>query len=102
MITTVELQNFRKHQRLRCELSETHWLVGPNGSGKTAVLEAIDLATSTGSITSRIGESDFHNADSGPISVRVTFDRYFMVGSARRIYSSTYSSRRLRTADKTP
>lgn len=46
---------------LRCDLSKAHWLVDPNGSGKTAVLEAINLATSTGAISSRIGESDFHN-----------------------------------------
>lgn len=79
MITSVELTNFRKHAHLHCQLSETHWLVGPNGSGKTAILEAIDLATSPRSIASRIGESDFHTADAGPISVRVTFDRYFMI-----------------------
>ena len=79
MITSVEVTNFRKHACLRCEVTKTHWLVGANGTGKTTILEAIDLATSTGAIASRISESDFHNADSGPISVRVEFDRYFMV-----------------------
>ncbi len=46
-VTSVTLERFRNHQHLEIgSLDQTTVLVGPNGSGKTNVLEAIDLVIS--------------------------------------------------------
>jgi predicted ATPase len=44
MITSVEIQNLKKLRKLEMDLGSLTVLVGANGSGKTSVLEAIDLA----------------------------------------------------------
>ena len=44
MIDAVELVNFKNFRRQRVELGRLTVLVGANGSGKTSVLKAIDLA----------------------------------------------------------
>ncbi|MDC0744459.1 AAA family ATPase [Polyangium mundeleinium] len=41
MITSVRLQNFKAHRDTTVELGRFTVLVGPNGSGKTSVLEAL-------------------------------------------------------------
>lgn len=42
MITNIFLKNFRSHQSLQLDLSHlTNVIIGPNGSGKTNILEAI-------------------------------------------------------------
>lgn len=43
MITSIRLQNFKGHRDTRVPLSRFSVLVGPNGSGKTSVLEALWL-----------------------------------------------------------
>lgn len=43
MLTGIELQNFRSWSNLRLDFGERTILVGPNGSGKTNILEAIYL-----------------------------------------------------------
>lgn len=78
-ITSVEIDGFRCHKQLRLDLHEHHVLVGENGSGKTAVLDAIRLACSPTYGRSRISEQDFHNADESHIVVTVDFDRHFIV-----------------------
>ncbi len=42
MITSVTLKNYKAHRDTTIELGRFTVLVGPNGSGKTSVLEAID------------------------------------------------------------
>jgi predicted ATPase len=44
MINAVELVNFKNFRRQRVELGRFTVFVGANGSGKTSVLEAVDLA----------------------------------------------------------
>lgn len=78
-ITSVEIDGFRCHKLLRLDLHEHHVLVGENGSGKTAVLDAIRLACSPTYGRSRISEQDFHNADESHIMVTVDFNRHFIV-----------------------
>ncbi len=42
MFSTVQLRNFRSHQSLKLDFSpKTNVIIGPNGSGKTNILEAI-------------------------------------------------------------
>jgi len=78
-IQTLHIQNFRGHKKLNFELHDYHSLVGENGTGKTAILEAINLACSPYYLQSRINEQDFHYEDEGNISITVTFDKYFVI-----------------------
>ena len=66
-ISRVKIENFRGHNNTELEFAEHHVLVGENGSGKTAVLEAINYATSSYYLSSRLDEQDFNNADADPI-----------------------------------
>lgn len=45
-ISRIKIENFRGHKCTEVELADHHVLVGENASGKTAVLEAINYATS--------------------------------------------------------
>ena len=73
------IANFRGLEDVRVTFDRYHTLVGENGTGKTAILEAIRLATSTPLSQYRLCEQDFHNADLGHIRIEVDFDRYFVV-----------------------
>jgi hypothetical protein len=79
MIATLHIENFRAHECLDIEFTPNQALVGPNGTGKTAVLEALDYLFSIGSIAGRVSESDFHNLDKGPILIRATLGRAFLL-----------------------
>ena len=46
-ISRIKIENFRGHKSTELELADHHVLVGENGSGKTAALEAINYATSS-------------------------------------------------------
>lgn len=75
-ISNVKLKNFRCFKELDLNFTHTHALVGENGSGKTAILEAISMATSGG--LPYLNEQDFHNADEGNISIEIIFDEPFI------------------------
>lgn len=78
-ISRVKIENFRGHKNTELEFSDHHVLVGENGSGKTAVLEAINYATSTYYLSSRLDEQDFNNADADAINITVEFEKPFAV-----------------------
>lgn len=78
-ITRIQIENFRGHKSTALELAGHHVLVGENGSRKTAVLEAINYATSPYYLSSRLDEQDFNNADAGDIRITVEFDGPFVV-----------------------
>lgn len=46
MIKSIEIERFKLIHDLRVELGEVTVLVGPNNSGKSSVLQAIQFATS--------------------------------------------------------
>lgn len=78
-INHVRIENFRGHKNTELNFADHHVLVGENGSGKTAVLEAINYATSSFYLSSRLDEQDFNNADTDPIKITVEFDKPFAV-----------------------
>lgn len=78
-ISGVTIENFRGHKNTELEFTDHHVLVGENGSGKTAVLEAINYATSSYYLSSRLDEQDFNNADIDAIKITVKFDKPFAV-----------------------
>jgi predicted ATP-dependent endonuclease of OLD family len=75
----MKIENFRGHKNTELEFSGHHVLVGENGSGKTAVLEAINYATSSYYLSSRLEEQDFNNADADAVKITVVFDQPFAV-----------------------
>lgn len=74
-ITKVRIQNFRCHVDTEISFQNHHALVGINSSGKTAVLEAIQIALAGGRTVS---EHDFNNLDRDSISIEVEFNQYFI------------------------
>jgi predicted ATP-dependent endonuclease of OLD family len=78
-ILRIKLENFRGHKNTELKFAGHHVLVGENGSGKTAVLEAINYATSSYYLSSRLDEQDFNSADEGDIKITVEFENPFAV-----------------------
>ena len=78
-ITRVRIVNFRGNANTELAFADHHALVGENGSGKTAVLEAINYATSPYYLSSRLDEQDFNNTDAGDIKITVELDQPFAV-----------------------
>ena len=77
-IKKIEISNFRGHEQTVVEFDAVHALVGENGSGKTAILEAINFATSPYYLANRIDEQDFHSADNGNIQIKIEFDGIYI------------------------
>lgn len=75
-ISNIKLQNFRCFKALEIKFEHTHALIGENGCGKTTILDAIAMATSSG--LPYLNEQDFHNADQGDISIEVIFNEPFI------------------------
>lgn len=76
-VKRVLLKNFRCFESAEIEFEKCHALVGENGCGKTAVLEAINHASSGGALY--LNEQDFNNSDKGNLSIEVFFDELFLV-----------------------
>lgn len=78
IIKSLDIKNFRCFESLSFDLGLLQGLIGENGTGKTAILEALNLVTSSSYLSSRINEQDFHNSDSGDIEVSLEFDKPFI------------------------
>jgi AAA15 family ATPase/GTPase len=76
-IERIKVENFRCFKNLDLPIEYCHALVGENGAGKTSILEAINLATSSGQ--AHLNEQDFNNADLGDLSIEVIFDEPFLI-----------------------
>lgn len=78
-ISQVKIENFRSHKDTQLDFANHHVLVGENASGKTAILEAINYATSPYYLSSRLDEQDFNNLDLADIKISVSFDEPFII-----------------------
>lgn len=76
-VAHVSIQNFRCFEHLEGDLEKLTSIVGENGTGKTALVEALYhcLAPYTGS--GRFCEQDFNNKDAGDITIEVRFSKPF-------------------------
>lgn len=80
-IKNVIIKNFRGIQTLDAplELDALNFFVGDNGTGKTSLLEALNLCLSSGYVASRLDVNDFHNGGSDTIEIIVEFEVKFEV-----------------------
>lgn len=79
MITSIKLQNFKGHLKTEVSLGRMTVLVGPNGTGKTSVLQALELLTRLIEVGPGKGlrgdlhpQDLLHRASEGPISLLVS------------------------------
>lgn len=75
MITSARLQNFRKHPDFQVDFAKKTIITGPNGSGKTSILEAVYLSLIGKSWRSNFEEITRRGADWWRIDVAVGGDK---------------------------
>jgi len=75
MIKTLRIENFRSIKSLKVDLSMFNVLVGPNSSGKTNILRALDLLIGPAyPSVNHFDESDFYSHDlSKTITIEIRF-----------------------------
>lgn len=91
-IVKLSICNYRQFEEVEVDFtSSLTALTGMNGSGKTTILKAIDLAMSYGAPEERIKSSDFLNPDE-PIDVSIELSDYYYIrisdGWAKRFIPS--------------
>jgi hypothetical protein len=101
MLESLTIQGFRGHrERVLQKLARVNLLVGPNNSGKTAVLDAVELLVRDGhprTLASLAGRRsgeytsafDYREGDPLPSAVRYLFHGYGEMGKASFKLSST-------------
>src|SRR5687768_16846953 len=77
-LKSIHIENFRCFEKVDIPLEKITTIVGENGSGKSAVLEAINFVVSPNVASARISEQDFNNADAGEIVIEAKFDERFI------------------------
>lgn len=94
-IKKITIKNFRSFKNsTTIEFEENYTtLVGKNRTGKTSILEAINLATSFYFVENNIKPDDFHN-DNENIEIMIEFDEFFFINipdgwQTRRLPSKT-------------
>ncbi|SRR5579883_491839 len=73
-IKSLEIANFRSIKELYLEPSGLCALIGPNGSGKTNILKAIDLVIGEGWTTKAKVARELFNDPEKPIKIEIKFD----------------------------
>ena len=84
MIRRLIIKNFRSIEELDIELSKLNALVGPNNSGKSNIMDALNIIIGTTWPSSRsFDDKDFRNYNkSNPIVIEVTFDQALTTDSS--------------------
>lgn len=79
-IKSLVIKNYKRFKERTCIEFEENFtsLVGKNGSGKTTVLEAINLVTSFYFVENKIKEDDFYDGNQD-IEFKVEFDDFFFI-----------------------
>ncbi len=77
-VSRVSIENFRCFERLEGDLNRLTSIVGENGSGKTALIEALNYCLAPYTSAARFCEQDFNAQDAGDITIIVTFNKSFI------------------------
>lgn len=88
MIKAVEIENFRSIKELYFEPQNLCAIIGPNSSGKSNVLKAIDLVLGEGWVTkAKVARELFHDATK-PLKIKIDFTqpvRWYYYSSLKQI-----------------
>lgn len=81
MISQIFIKNFRSIKEITLEPTNLTALIGPNGSGKTNILTALDLVLGEGWTTkAKVARELFNNPDE-PVEIEITFGSPIVVPS---------------------
>jgi len=80
MIKNLIIKNFKSIEEVNIKLGSINAFVGPNNSGKSNIMDALNLIIGEVYPSSRsFSDKDFHNYDkSRPIEIKVIFDQPLM------------------------
>jgi len=81
MISQINIKNFRSIKELALEPSGLAALIGPNSSGKTNVLKAIDLVLGEGWTTKAKVARELFNDPTKPVEIEIVFNTPISVPS---------------------
>jgi len=92
MIKRLIIKNFKSIKELNIELEQINAFIGPNNSGKSNIIQALNLILGETYPTVRaFNEKDFHNYDkSRPIKIDVRFDQPLTTDSRVWGFSLSY------------
>jgi len=76
-VTSLQIRNFRSLREFEADFGKLTSLVGENGTGKTAVIEALFFCLAPHTGTGRFSEQDFNNDDAGAIEIEAELNRPF-------------------------
>lgn len=82
-ISKLEIKNFKSIKTLSLEPSQLCAIIGPNSTGKTNVLKAIDLVLGEGWTTkAKVAKELFHDTEAD-VEIKITFDEAITFTGAR-------------------
>lgn len=81
VISKIEIENFRSIKKISLEPHGLISVIGPNSSGKTNVLKAIDLVLGEGWTTKAKVARELFNDPEKDISIKIEFDEQIVVPS---------------------
>jgi len=90
MIERLIIENFRSIRRLDIELKELCGFIGYNNSGKSNILDAIDIIMGEKWPTDPFDDKDFYNYIKNPIKIEVRFRRFLRTHSGCKGFRLTY------------
>ena len=77
LIKEIYIKNFRAIKEEKFSAKNFSIFIGNNATGKTSVLEAINLALSPHFLQGKIKHTDFHDGGDEPITIELEFGSYF-------------------------
>lgn len=96
MISLISIKNFRSIVDLSIEPSNLTALIGPNSTGKTNILKAIDLVLGEGWTTKAKVARELFNDATKPIEIEIFFDKSIIVPSGSKFGDTEVSSIKLK------
>ena len=96
MISQINIKNFRSIVDLSIEPSNLTALIGPNSTGKTNILKAIDLVLGEGWTTKAKVARELFNDPTKPIEIEIFFDKSIIIPNGSKFGDTEVSNVKLK------